>query len=285
MAFTLVIKFEGLFLFVRDPDGERMHAILPSTKKLGPDHVHRAELVYESKYVKDPTKPAETDLMNRLVDTGGARGTGSLLDIPAEILNVTQIAGRVPQVQLGSTPRSSVAGRFTVPAASIATVPENLPEFEIAGVGSRVPMSHILMWTIKDVSHKDVNNNDVDELHLFFQPLSSTGNAPTSTVLIPVDDKIELHVRHFPVTDVYNPPIDYEAKHFKCHYPVIDPKLNGPVPKLKKKPKNWVEGPGAGAHSQSGEHGAHGTQDHEPGDKGRPKGSMMTCMGAQALPQ
>lgn len=231
----LLVTFTGLFMFVRDPGGKRVHALVPATPP-GDDHHHDLTLEYRG-------LDRKVDLTHWRLDLSGAGGTGKAVDVPDEVLDAGTLAElRVDSKQWSDTPRDTVIARVTLPPFHkvVATKPVKwdvrvLPE-RSKSVLSDVEryLTHELTWRVPNVDQAFFDT---------WQLVPLPGNTSRPKDLPRPDLTVaRIYIQHVPT----KPPETHkgdEAPHFHLFYSVFNASPNKrPHPYLDEEPETVVGG-------------------------------------------
>jgi hypothetical protein len=202
MAFTLQIRFTGLFLFVPDFHTRGLHVVLPMT---GDELVEK----HVAKIGVEKVSFTDFELEDLSLDLT-APGEGTILP-PREATDLEELTNaRLPRslIDPAVKPNETVHARiFLPPATSIEADGKAL--WRIPGHGKR-PMTNRILWTLEGVRDAAVK----------VLRAKYTGSSPAALEFKPTGKMLKLCVRYLPKV-LSHTHTDPEAKHFQAYYRVL----------------------------------------------------------------
>jgi hypothetical protein len=217
--FNLVVRFEGLFLFVPDPDRQLLHVLLPRTGFLGGDRHHP-----QWENLNSTQQPPEFEPFEDVyVDLSGVPAGGPLpSSLPSSVANIAphnDCSVTADHVSRDLHPNMVAAICLSAPG-DIA--PGQATLWELAGRNMYLTNELECIWP--DLALPSLN----------FTLVSRNGTS-VSRELQPNGDGWMLKFKHLPEKDhpigKGNP-----AHHFRAYYTVCGSNRPGPLPVLKQTP-------------------------------------------------
>lgn len=234
---NLHITLTGMFLFVRDPSGAKMHVLAPSTghDPQGGPHVHDHDpfLVYDLRY-EDPfssSSPKIVPLEEWGMDLSAFTGTGSKLNPNEGVVNLLDLVGRrLDHVQLNrGNARNSVHSLLTLPLANAIEARRPLTTWEIDG--QPFELTHQITWIVEGISQAE----------LLLERSRMRGSIMETIATLrpfdPTDPTIRLFFVHLPDGPETTAGPGFRAEHFAAYYrPFRGGHPRGPIPILRSLP-------------------------------------------------
>jgi hypothetical protein len=207
MAFTLIIEFQGLCLFVRDEQDQVMHVLLPDAG--GHDAAFHFDPRHDAGGNPARTREAFHGLRWNL---GTIVSGGADLTLPQEVVDVAQFVRPtgIPRSQLIPGGQVAVKSHLVLPAGRYLCHGD-VPRFQI-GRNPDVRAASMLRWIV------DIPN--ANQLTWEFHNLDGTP-ANTPVALTPVSNVIRLFVLHAPPGLALPICRAGDPNHFPMYYPLF----------------------------------------------------------------
>jgi hypothetical protein len=246
MAYTLRIKFTGLFCFVPHKERNKLYVLLPTTQDTAHHHVP------ELRHKKLTNAP---NFFGREHLSFAGISDGSTINVPDEACDLYEVTQRkIPRMQVEDVPSDRVRLRIELPPADRFEIGKRA-QWEIV---RKRPLTHEITWIRTGLA--------LPQIKIMRQTLE--GVAKPSLNFIPQGSTVDLFFRHLPnhSSCIKN---GEEAPHFSLYYSLYSNGVTGPNPILRDEPEFPCVRP---------------FKRIRPGSQRRFVDSTFTCMTAQVEP-